>query len=76
MVEAVKEIFNYILEAFEEKEEVPAVLCYLTKAYETVNHKSILYTLEKYVMSKEDFKIIKSYLRNRKQKVIIGHKES
>lgn len=33
-VEAVKEMFNYVLVAFEEKDEVQAVLFDLTKAYD------------------------------------------
>lgn len=51
------------------KEQTKLVLCDLSKAFDTVPHKELLYKLDKYGVRGEPNELIRSYLENRVQTV-------
>lgn len=67
-------VFELTCKIFEslEKGEVPiAIVLDLAKAFDSVNHKLLLYKLSVYGIRDKQLKLIESYLQNRKQKVVV-----
>ena len=62
--------------ALDKGEYVSALFMDLSKAFDTINHDLLIAKLKAYNFSKEAVTIMKSYLKNRKQKVQINNKFS
>ena len=67
---------NQISSAIDNKELSVGVFLDLSKAFDTVNHKILLQTLEHYWIRGVALKWIENYLNNRKQYVKFGTKSS
>ena len=57
-------------------DKVSAIFLNLSKAFDTINHDLLIAKLKTYGFSKEALKLMKSYLKNRKEKVQINNKFS
>ena len=62
--------------ALDKGKYVSALFMDLSKAFDTINHDLLIANLEAYGFSKEALKLMKSCLKNRKQKVQINSKFS
>ena len=62
--------------ALDKGEYVSALFMDLSKAFDTINHDLLIAKLKAYEFSKEALKLMKSYLKNRKEKVQINNKFS
>jgi hypothetical protein len=64
-------LINEILEALNSKKVVVGIFCDLEKAFDSVNHDIVLCKLNFYGIRGPFYKLIKSYLTNRYQRVLI-----
>ena len=62
--------------ALDKGEYVSALFMDLSKGFDTINHDLLIAKLKAYGFSKEALKLMKSYLKNQKQKVQINNKFS
>ena len=62
--------------ALDKEQYVSALFMGLSKAFDTIKHDSLIAKLKAYGFSKEALKLMKSYLKNWKQKVQINNKFS
>jgi len=69
-------LINNFLEALNNKMWVGGIFCDLTKAFDYVNHSILLSKLEFYGITDKANNLIKSYLNNRYQRVIIKNNYS
>ena len=70
---AVESIVEYILNCFEHKLNVGACLIDLCKAFDCISHTILCDKLEFYGVSNAELSLIRSYLNNRKQKVVVNN---
>ena len=73
---AIFNLINEILEALISKKVVGGIFCDLEKAFDCVNHDILLCKLNFYGIRGHFYKLLKSYLTNRYQRVLIGGKSS
>ena len=64
------------MEAFENKFTVGGIFCDLTKAFNRVNHTILLSKLEFYGITGNAYNLMKSYLNDRYQRVLIKNTNS
>ena len=64
---------NEILNALNNKMTVGGIFCDLQKAFDCVNHSILLKKLEFYGITGIAYKLIKSYLENRHQRVVLNN---
>jgi hypothetical protein len=69
-------LLKHILDAWEGKQDVIGVFCDLSKAFDCVDHRTLLMKLEHYGVSKKSVNLLRSYLCNRNQKVIVNNTAS
>ena len=62
--------------ALDKSESVCALFMDLSKAFDTINHDLLLAKLKAYGFSREALTLMCSYLKNRKQKVVINNSAS
>ena len=62
--------------ALDKSESVCALLMDLSKAFDSINHDFFVAKLKAYGFSKDTLILICSYLKNRKQKVVINNSTS
>lgn len=64
------EIYHTIIENLDKGKEIKFIFCDISKAFDKVWHDGLLFKLKKYGISGKLFSWFKSYLSNRKQRVI------
>ncbi len=64
------ETYDHILKAIDQGQSCCMIFCYLSKAFDRVWHKGLLFKLHTYGITGNLFKWFNSYLVNRKQKVM------
>jgi hypothetical protein len=69
-------LINNILEALNNKFIVGGIFCDLTKAFDCVNHTILLSKLEFYGITGSAYNLLKSYLNDRYQRVLIKNTNS
>jgi hypothetical protein len=72
---AIFDLLNSVLFSLDKKHFVGGLFCELQKAFDCVNHKILLDKLEFYGVLGLENRLLKSYLSNRFQRVIIRNKE-
>ena len=73
---AIYQLTNNILKALDNRCLVGGIFCDLTKAFDCVDHNILLDKLEFYGIKGSANNLIKSYLRDRYQRVVIRDKDS
>jgi len=73
---AIYQLTNNILKALDSKYLVGVIFCDLTKAFDYVDHDILLEKLEYYGIKGSAHNLIKSYLKDRNQRVVIRTKTS
>jgi hypothetical protein len=68
---AIYQLMNNILKALDNKQHVGGMFCDLSKAFDCVDHETLLSKLEYYGVRGTANKLIKSYLVDRSQRVLI-----
>ncbi len=66
------DIYNQICKAFDEKKSTCMVFCDISKAFDRVWHRGLLFKLSQHGISGNILNWINSYLHNRSQKVFVG----
>jgi hypothetical protein len=74
--EAIYQLTNNILKALDNKYFVGGIFCDLTKAFDCVDHDTLLDKLEFYGIKGSANNLIKSYLTDRYQRIVIRNKSS
>jgi hypothetical protein len=64
-------LYNFFTEAFDSGKEVRAVFCDISKAFDRVWHKGLLYKLRRFGIKGNLIGWFSSYLSNRKQRVVV-----
>ena len=70
--QAVCDLINYVVGAFEQRESVQAVFCDLSKAFDCVEHNILISKLKFYGFADNALNLIASYLTDRRQLVVIN----
>lgn len=73
---AVEEMINAVLNAFEEKLDISAALIDLSKAFDSISHEIIIRKLYYYGIQEIELNLIRSYLDNRNQVVVVNNQTS
>lgn len=68
-VAAVESLVDQILQSFESRQSTSVILCDLSRAFDCISHDMLLSKLERYGLRGGALRLVKSYLRNRKQVV-------
>jgi len=68
---AIYQLTNNVLKALDNKQLVGGIFCDLSKAFDCVDHETLLNKLEYYGVRGTANKLIKSYLADRSQRVLI-----
>ena len=66
------ESYDFLTKAYADKDSVDMVLLDFAKAFDTVPHKRLLLKITKYGIDNQVLAWIKSFLSNRRQRVILG----
>jgi len=69
-------LLNEILTAMNCKQMVGGIFCDLHKAFDCINHAVLLEKFKFYGITGKFYKLVKSYLDGRCQKVIVSHTNS
>ena len=68
-IDAVRVLLDFVWVSMEGGGEAMAILCDLSKAFDTIQHNILLGKLEKYGIRGVPLQLMKSYLENRRQAV-------
>lgn len=71
-IDAATKLVTSIFESWEDFHDAVGIFCDLSKAFDCVDHVSLLKKLQHYGVRNKALKLIESYLGNRKQSVIIN----
>ena len=71
-VDAILNLVDSIIDSFENKDSHMSIFCDLTKAFDCVPHQELLNKLCMYNFDEGAVTLIKSYLEDRSQKVLVG----
>ena len=73
---AILELYNHILINKEQNKSINTLFLDLSKAFDKLDHNILIDKLYKYGIRSNSLQLIKSYLSNRKQVVMINNKKS
>lgn len=66
------EIYHNIMQGLDEKKEVCITFCDISKAFDKVSHKALIHKLQTFGITGDLLELLKSYLTDRQQSVIIA----
>lgn len=69
-------LIKHIYDAWEKSQDAIGVFCDLSKAFDCVEHDTLIYKLKHYGLSTEALNLVMSYLSQRIQKVVVNRIES